>query len=156
MGKSILDVLVSWGALMNIVGSSRDERWPGILNKEIDKARDMPFEWGASDCALWVANVVEAMTGIDYAESFREKYTTKTGADRALQRYGLEQLAETVTGLLGAPIEARRARRGDVVMMPMDGIQSIGICLGRAVAFKSAEGLLFFKKSDCECAWRIV
>jgi hypothetical protein len=39
-----------------------------------------PFEWGENDCALFAADGIKAMTGVDIAEEFRGKYADKAGA----------------------------------------------------------------------------
>ena len=47
------------------------EKRPEILNQHIDAARGKPFKRGSHDCCMWAADVVVALTGIDYAEDFR-------------------------------------------------------------------------------------
>jgi hypothetical protein len=49
----------------------RYEDWPQRLVAAIEAARGRPFSWGAMDCCLFAADVVLAMTGVDYAAGFR-------------------------------------------------------------------------------------
>jgi hypothetical protein len=44
-----------------------------------------PFSWGVNDCALFVADAIEAMTGTDIAADFRG-YTDEAGAWDAIRR----------------------------------------------------------------------
>jgi hypothetical protein len=39
-----------------------------------------PFAWGVNDCALFAADAVLAMTGVDIADDFRGKYHDEAGA----------------------------------------------------------------------------
>lgn len=85
------------------------------------------FKWGSNDCALFVADAVEAMTGVDIAADFRG-YTDEPGAWQAIravtgaapgatvtveqaaeycaQKYGLEELEFPL-----------KAQRGDIVSL---------------------------------------
>jgi hypothetical protein len=51
----------------------------------LDRA-DKPFQWGVNDCALLVADAIEAITGTDIAADFRGKYTTQLGALRTISK----------------------------------------------------------------------
>jgi hypothetical protein len=44
----------------------------------------MPFKWGSNDCALFVADAVLAMTGVDIAADFRG-YVDEPGAFQAIR-----------------------------------------------------------------------
>ncbi|MGA2650427.1 MAG: hypothetical protein ABSF28_07880 [Terracidiphilus sp.] len=39
-----------------------------------------PFKWGTFDCALFAADGIKAMTGVDIAADFRGKYSTEEEA----------------------------------------------------------------------------
>lgn len=39
-----------------------------------------PFAWGANDCALFAADGIRAITGVDIASDFRGKYSDESGA----------------------------------------------------------------------------
>jgi len=130
----------------------RREDWPEVLHAEIEAARDKPFVWGACDCCLWAADVVKALTGMDYAAEFRGRYSTARGAVRALKRYGKGTLDATMDALL-----PRRPfpMRGDVVMAIVDGQQALGICVDVRAAFKAPQGLTFLPLSEIAAAWAV-
>ena len=53
--------------------------WPERLAEFIEARRLEPFAWGKNDCALFAADAVNLLIGVDYAESLRG-YTTERGA----------------------------------------------------------------------------
>lgn len=119
--------------------SDWEPRLSAYLAERVDT---ITFEWGKSDaatfaydCALYVADGVEAMTGEDIAAPFRGKYSTAMGSAKALKKYGAGTLKSTFDALL-PPKPVGYARRGDVVMH--DG--AVGICIGAVALFVRAEG----------------
>lgn len=97
----------------------------------------MPFTWGANDCALFVADAVEAMTGVDIAEDFRG-YSDEAGAFDAIRRVTgaaadatvtVEHAAEYCASKYGLeecefPLEARR---GDMCTLEESGRLILGL-----------------------------
>lgn len=135
---------------------SRAEDWPLRLNAAIESARERAFVWGEHDCALFAANIVRDLTGIDYAEAFRGKYRSATGATRVLAKLGRRSLRETVTAKLGAGIQAHLAQRGDVLLWIQPGLgETVGVCLGRQGAFVGPKGLEFIGMREWAWAWRV-
>lgn len=66
------------------------------LNDFLITRAHAPFAWGGNDCALFVADAVQAMTGIDIAEDFRG-YSDEAGAYAAIRRVTGAAAAAVVT-----------------------------------------------------------
>jgi hypothetical protein len=130
---------------------SRKENWPSFLFEEIEKARKAPFSWAEHNCALWSADVVLAMTGVDYAAEFRAKVKTEKSALRFLKKKSLKAI---VSDRL-QEIPLKMAQRGDVVLMTSNGLEALGICLGELAAFITKDGLTFYPIDRAVCAWRV-
>lgn len=133
----------------------RFEDWPQRLAAAIEAARGRPFCWGAHDCALFAAEVVQALTGIDFAAEFRGRYASKAEAVGLLgERGGLEAV---VTAVLGTPRPSPiLAQRGDVVMVVTDEGHALGICNGAHAACAGREGGLVFKPMpEWRLAWEV-
>ncbi len=128
----------------------RREDWPERMVAAIDAARSQPFVWGESDCCLFAADVVLAMTGEDYAKAFRGKYKSARGALGALKRHGHGDIEKTMDGMF----ERRYPMRGDVVMAVIDNQQALGICVGADAAFKGPAGASFLSV-DGLIAWAV-
>ena len=135
---------------------ARFEDWEERLSLCLDNVADKPFEWGSHDCALFAADCVKAMTGVDPAEAYRGKYDTAHGAAQALREHGAGTLLKTLKAIFGEPISPHFAQRGDVVMLDRT---TTGICVGRFSYFvgreEGVEGLLVIPTAQCRYAFRV-
>jgi hypothetical protein len=131
---------------------TRKQAWPEILAAEIKAAEMRPFSWGTHDCCAFAARVVEAMTGVNFMEDF-PGYTDEASAASVIDEF------DGVSGIAGLCLEeaiaVNFAQRGDVVLMPTDRGDALGICVDHMVAFASAKGLAFHPLSACRLAWRV-
>lgn len=92
-----------------------------LLRDWIKQARRRPFEWGKHDCCLAVADYIESVTGIDYADEFRGEYSTSLGAYKMVNgRFG-GSLMDCIGSHLGIGIHPLMAQRGDVGIIICDG-----------------------------------
>ncbi|MET0376885.1 MAG: hypothetical protein ABW128_21845 [Rhizorhabdus sp.] len=102
--------------------------WEERLALYLDTRADMPFRWGHHDCALFAAGAVKAMSGVDPAEVFRDKYDTSAGAALALREHGAGTLLRTCVEWFGASKHISQAKRGDLVMRNRT---TLGVCVGQ-------------------------
>lgn len=128
--------------------------WPRRLDVAIEAARRRPFCYGTVDCALFAADVVLALTGVDLAESFRGRYSSRSEAVALLgARGGLEAVVHEA---LGEPLPTPLlARRGDVLMVKTPEGPALGICDGIRGQFAGPQGLAARPMSEWEKAWRV-
>src|SRR5690606_37853811 len=75
-----------------------------------------PFSWETQhDCGLGlVVEVVRVLTGHDFGEPYRGRYTTQQGAVRMMKKEGFDNLADMVASMV-PEIHPSRCRIGDVV-----------------------------------------
>jgi hypothetical protein len=121
-----------------------------------------PFVWGENDCALFAADAIKSITGIDIAESFRGKYSDEASAIEAIKTItGGSTLTDaavwcaTRAGLaeLKYPL---MARRGDLVLVDRgDGTLIAGVVhLGGAHAVSvGPKGLVRLRITSIVRAW---
>lgn len=100
-----------------------------------------PFQWGESDCCLFAANVVEEITGIDYAKGFRG-YDSRNGAVKKLRELGFSSLEQAISSVL-KPKNKNFAMRGDVVLIRNAGRHIAGICVGEKAACQGKDGIVY-------------
>lgn len=132
---------------------TRREDWPAVLASEIEKAKNIGFEWGAHDCATWAFDVRCRLTGIDGAAAWRGRYRTALGSARTLRRLGVATIDGLARRFLGEPVAAGYAQRGDIVLASES--DALGICLGSRAAFLAPSGLTFRPMTEIRYGWRI-
>src|SRR5690349_20174716 len=106
--------------------------WQSRLQQFLFKALSFQFAYGSADCCLFVADAVEAMTGIDIAAKYRGQYSSRTEALELAQREtGKRAVSSVIVAALedaGLPkIAVNAAQRGDVVLVRRSGDVSLGI-----------------------------
>lgn len=132
---------------------TRKQSWPEILAEEIKAAEMRPFSWGTHDCCAFAARVVEAITGQDFMGAPFAPYETEAEAQEILAEFGG---VEGIAGLcLDQPIPVNFASRGDVMLMPTERGDALGICIDHRAAFASVKGLMLQPVSACRLAWMV-
>jgi hypothetical protein len=135
-----------------VARSVRLADWPERLNDLILQRMRAPFAWGRNDCALFVADALLAQTGCDLASHLRGQYHSESEAAQIIaSEGGLHALMCTV---LGAPLaHPQQAGRGDVVLVPHQGADTLGICTGPEWACPGQRGLVFRPIAEATRAW---
>ena len=132
----------------------RYHNWPETLAAFLESRRDLPFAWGANDCCLFVADAVEAITGIDAAAPYRGRYSTAAGAYRALKKYGTGAIADAWSAHF-TEIPTHEIGRGDVVLFDNAGELASAISFGRKLWAVTDHGLITLPLSHAVRAWRV-
>jgi uncharacterized protein DUF6950 len=101
-----------------------------------------PFEYGTSDCALFAAGALNAMTGSDPSANYRGRYTTLRGGLRILRKDGFRDHVEKAAALL-SEVAPQRARVGDIAVVETSEGPSLGVVQGEWVAVRTLTGLGF-------------
>ena len=114
--------------------------------------RAQPFAWGSNDCALFASDWVLAATGTDPAAAFRG-YRTAQEAARLVSEHG--GLAAIATAALGPPIRAMYAITGDIVLVDLDGRETLGVCNGQTVLGPGPDGLAVGTIDLALQAWKV-
>lgn len=126
--------------------------------------RRVPFAWGTNDCALFAADAIEAITGVDIAEEFRGRYTNELGALRAVREIcgGVDFCDATAYcaakhGLAEYEYPLM-AKRGDLVVVRNgDGVEITGVVGldGRYVLSPGDVGLVQLPITSVVRAWSV-
>lgn len=110
-----------------------------------------PWSYGEFDCALDVANAVEAMTGTDLGADWRGKYKTRAGGLKLVRAAGHSSHFDVFAAVMeGVPPGA--ANVGDVVELPG---RTLGIVQGRFVWAASEAGRVLVPTEQVTRALRI-
>jgi len=143
-------------------GLSRLEDWPERLAALIDARMSVPFRWGSNDCALFAADAVQAVTGVDLAAVWRGQYADEEGA-RSMRSASshlasgdiVAALREMAHRRLGPDAPPLMARRGDIVLVEHDNGHSLAVCLGSMAAAPGRRGLMVLDRAAWRAAWRV-
>ncbi len=122
-----------------------------------------PFEWGVNDCALFAADGIQAITGVDIAADFRGKYTDEAGAWQCIKDVtGGTTVADaaaycTTQHSLTEWAHPLMAQRGDLVVFENGGALVAGLVhlSGRHIVAVGENGLYRFSITAIERAWHV-
>lgn len=124
-----------------------------------------PFTWGLHDCALFAADGILAMTGIDIAAEFRDQYTDEASAMATITKItGVENPTVADAAAYCANRHGLRewryplmARRGDLVVVEDSGRLIAGLVhlSGRHVVAAGEDGLMRLPITSIKRAWHV-
>ena len=141
---------------------TRRPDWPARLEAYLLRHASEKFKYGRSDCCLFVCDVLETMTGVDPAASFRGNYSSSKGAAGQIRAFcgrpSLKVLVEKICEQLGMPkIAPGLARRGDIALIKRPRDYSVGIVGldGRTVLVLARSGIVKVPLSAAESAFRV-
>lgn len=136
--------------------------WPARLEKYLFASLKANFKYGSFDCALFAANCIEAMTGVDLAASLRGKYDSRTAAKRAIEarvgRGSVALIAEALAAQHEMPeIKPVYAGRGDMVLLKRSHDYSLGIVAltGTEIMIALGQGWGRVPVGEAVRAWRV-
>ena len=125
--------------------------WQSRLAGFVASRESAPFVWGSNDCALFMFDAIEAMTGYDPVADLRD-YSSELGAARILKRKGgMRGLAKE---RLGAEIHPMQAQVGDVGLVDVGGRESFALCGGSFWLSPGPNGLVRLDLGVAVMAWR--
>jgi hypothetical protein len=138
-----------------------------LLEQFLIERRFMPFKWGENDCALFVADAVAAMTGVDIAADFRG-YVDEAGAFTSIRAVigaaagatvTVEHAAEYCAGKYGfAELEGPLyAQRGDICSIEDGGRLILALVSpnGREVVTPGELEVKRFPITEIRRAWHV-
>lgn len=143
---------------------TRVDHWETRSFHDFLKARaGIPFAWGENDCALFVADGIEAMTGVDIAADFRGNYHSEAEAlDLIRTITGGEGVADAAAWCahkfgLREWFQPLYAQRGDMVTLEDAGrvISGLVHLNGRHIVAVGEAGLKRLPIASAIRAWHV-
>lgn len=114
------------------------------------------MRWGVDDCALAIAAIDIAVTGIDTAAHFRGRYRSERGARRVLGRGGLPKALRAAARRQGwKRIDPRKARSGDRALVRTPAGPAVAIFYGGFWVGRIDFGFATRLRGDALMAWGI-
>lgn len=115
------------------------------MDRILARYKDAEFRYGKLDCCLFVADVIKQLTGKDFAEPWRGKYTTEAGARRMIAEHG--NMAGIASSAFGEMLPMSNVRDGSPVLIgppfvEHDSIsEALGICHQSRIYYLTEKGL---------------
>lgn len=133
--------------------------WQSKLAAVIKQKQRDSFEWGRNDCCLFAADCIHAMTGIDPAEPYRGKYSSRLEGYKIMREFCGGALSESIDkmGTLYGYIEVKPvfAQRGDLGLYTGERDPALGVCMGSQFAYLTEKGLRYFPRKAVVKAWKV-
>lgn len=126
--------------------------WPTRLWRAVQDRKDRPHAWGSNDCALYVADLIAAMTGEDLGKFFRGHYSDQAGATEILQAHGFKTLADLADACLP---RCTKPHRGDVVLLPGAAGEYLAVSMGRDAIAADVRRPRLRPMTGMIAAWRV-
>jgi len=118
----------------------RRSDWVRRLVLVLSAARARPFGYGDHDCALFWADAVLAVTGVDPASTWRGRYASRKSGQKLLQRAGARSPEDLARRLF--PLRTGRVQPGDLAVLDgAPGAHTGGVVQGALVYVLTPEGL---------------
>lgn len=129
-------------------GLTRLPDWRVRLQAYVETVRRRPFEYGETDCAIFVAGAVEAMTGEDHAAAYRGRYSTMAEGLALIDYH--DHVAMVAHYLAEIPRSAlAQVEVGDIaVIRSPDGQAALGVVGGARVFCWTEGGLVTISLFD--------
>lgn len=130
--------------------------WPLRLEAFVAARQFQAFVWGRQDCALFAADAVQALTGVDVAPPLLRCHCHARAALRSMRAHGgLQAIAQAA---LGTPIPPVLAGVGDVLLTrPSSSAYQpmLAVCNGATALAPGPYGLVSIGLGQVSHAWRV-
>lgn len=115
--------------------------WRARLQAYLEGGARREFAFGTHDCALFAADALAAMTGVDLGERYRGRYSTMQGGLRLMVRDGFaDHVALFRAHLPSGPVA--RALPGDLAVIETPDGLSLGVVQGAMIYCLQPSGVL--------------
>jgi hypothetical protein len=125
--------------------------WPERLHHLLLDKHHQPIFWGQWDCAQLALAVLQAVRPEDWHALQLPTYHDANSAKAALQQLGVSSLPELCSHVLGPPIKASLAGRGDLVLVG----RALGVHLGDYIICCGKRGLVRVALPRATLCWRL-
>lgn len=134
----------------------RHQDWPTRLEREIDRFKNEPFQWGVSDCVQFARHCVAAQVDYDILSMTHFDYTTKEGAEAIINDHYAGYVGNIFSDFL-TPKSREHAGSGDLVVIDLKGekIAAIVDNTGRRICAKTENGVISLPIKFVERAWSV-
>ena len=129
--------------------------WKTHLIAYLSDAARKPYRPGVHDCALFSAGAVLAMTGVDFADGWRGRYTTLTGGLRVLRRAGFVDHVDLAAKHF-EEVHPAFAHPGDLAVIASPLGPVLGVLQGEGIYVLTPQRLGVEVRASASRAFRVI
>lgn len=115
--------------------------WRAKLQVFIAASLDRPFAFGTHDCALFAADAMREMTGLDLGEKYRGRYKTLAEGVRLMRKDGFDDHVDYFRAHLPS-VPVAFAMPGDLAAFDGDEGKALGVVQGAMVYVLRPDGVV--------------
>lgn len=130
----------------------RTKGWEKRLTATVMKHRDLPSEYGISDCYLIADDAVEALTGERMFSGVT--YTSELGAAKELLSRGFETVEDAFASKF-EQVAPSLAQRGDIGVVQSGNEICGGVFTATGFMTRNLSGIQFFNASEVKAAFKV-
>jgi len=131
---------------------SRFESVSATVGAELAK----PYAYGVADCFMMGCAVIDAVQGTSHAKTYAIRYTTLSGAQKALRKEGCKSLVEFFGDRVGlVPVAAGLCTIGDIGILDLGGFEHVAVFAGNGFVTKTERGAERFGIEVCKAAFKV-
>lgn len=127
--------------------------WEKRLAATVERHRNLPSQYGVSDCYMITADAIEAVTGEKIFPGSRN-YKTVSGAGKQLRKRGFENVEQALASIL-PDCAVLTARRGDVGVVERGGEISGGVFTAIGFMTRGDGALIYLPVTEVKRAFRV-
>jgi hypothetical protein len=127
-----------------------------VIHEEYLRQRSIPFEWGKTDCFLFVADMALLLTGKDKSKGIRGNYDSQKGANKIMSDNEWKTLGDGAAAMF-PEIPVAMAKSGDWAFIDNgDGTESLGVVFGPQIIARTQSGVGMQPLTKASRAFRVV
>lgn len=129
--------------------------WHARLTHFILEVRNIPLIYGKHDCMLFPAGAIWAMTGVDLAKEYRERYSTALEGMQLLRNAGYRSQYEYIRKNF-EEVHPAFAKVGDIALVKNEkNVLVGGIIQGEGIFVLSNKGLILVQREKAVRTYKV-
>ena len=121
-----------------------------VISDYIDRVAAHPFQWGVNDPMMFVAGVVELLTGVDHGEGLRGRYMSCAEGKKLIGMTALRFVSARLES-----IEPVRAVDGDIAAVKQGRELGFGVFMGAMIYTMTVNGIGILPRRDAVKAFKV-
>lgn len=126
------------------------------VSQAIEAELAKPYKYGVADCFMMGCAIIDSIKGTDFSKKYFRRYTTLSGAQKALHKEGCRNLVGFFRDVISlTQVPAGRCVIGDIGILDLGGIEHVAVFTGNGFLTKTERGAGRFGIEVCKAAFKV-